>query len=130
MNTLIKSKISSRRRRQIVEQYRMKRYSRREICERYQISAPLLHKWNCWYYRHHILRYHSSSVMKPSYQDQKAQIDALKQRLKQLEIAYEEEKLKRQVFEIMIDEAEKSLEIPIRKKFGAKQFWKHGGNTP
>ncbi|HET9571159.1 MAG TPA: hypothetical protein VFP20_07110 [Bacteroidales bacterium] len=42
-------------------------------------------------------------------------------RIKSLEKALEQEKLRSRSFEVMIDVAEKQLNIPIRKKAGTKQ---------
>lgn len=47
--------------------------------------------------------------------------EELEKRIKDLEKALECEKMRSRGFEIMIDVAEKELQIPIRKKSGAKQ---------
>lgn len=49
------------------------------------------------------------------------QTKALKERVRQLEEALADEKLKSMALETMIDVAERELKVPIRKKSGAKQ---------
>lgn len=54
-------------------------------------------------------------------QSQAEQIKALEKQLKETQKALQEEKLKSRAYEIMIDVAEKELNIPVRKKSGPKQ---------
>ena len=51
-------------------------------------------------------------------------VEQLKLRIEQLKHQLEYEKLKSEAFDTMIDIAEKEFKIPIRKKYGAKQFKK------
>jgi transposase len=58
------------------------------------------------------------SVQTSKEQDEKR---ALKERVRKLEEALADEKLKSMALETMIDVAERELKVPIRKKPGAKQ---------
>ena len=51
-------------------------------------------------------------------------VDQLKLEIEQLKYQLEYEKLKSEAFNTMIDIAEQEFKIPIRKKYGAKQFKK------
>ena len=58
--------------------------------------------------------------MKPK-QSQAEQIKALEKQLEETQKALQEEKLKSRAYEIMVEEAEKEFNIPVRKKSGPKQ---------
>ncbi|MEO0333766.1 MAG: hypothetical protein AAF223_19175 [Bacteroidota bacterium] len=58
--------------------------------------------------------------MKPK-QSQAEQIKALEKQLAETQKALQEEKLKSRAYEIMVEEAEKEFNIPVRKKSGPKQ---------
>ena len=51
-------------------------------------------------------------------------VEQLKLEIEQLKHQLEYEKLKSEAFDTMIDIAEREFKIPIRKKYGAKQFRK------
>ena len=52
------------------------------------------------------------------------ELKKLKKEKQELEKALKWEELKSQLFETMVDIAEKELDLPIKKKFGTKQFEK------
>jgi len=52
------------------------------------------------------------------------ELKLLKQKNQKLEKALKWEELKSQIYETMVDIAEKEFDLPIRKKFGTKQFEK------
>lgn len=97
-----------------------------EVVLKYHISSKqLLFQWIGQYMGK------SLSLSEPKVTDldmkkQKDSLDALSDqekdlRIKSLEKALEMEKLRSRGFEVMIDVAEKQLNIPIRKKAGTKQ---------
>jgi transposase len=97
-----------------------------EVVLKYHISSKqLLFQWIGQYMGK------SLSLSEPKETDldmkkQKTNLDALSDqekdlRIKSLEKALEMEKLRSRGFEVMIDVAEKQLNIPIRKKAGTKQ---------
>lgn len=128
MKDLIKFRYSPDFRSRVVSRYRLGIHSIAEICEPLKISPNLLQKWNRWYYRHHLLKFWKSQPL-VLMEDPKKRLLQLEKELRELKEAYEDEKLKRQTYELMIRVAEREFEIPIRKKYGAKLSRKLGGTT-
>jgi len=110
----------------ILRDYYENSLSEDEVVSKYHLSSKqLFFQWIGQYMGK------SLSLSEPKETDldmkkQKDSLDALSDqakdlRIKSLEKALEMEKLRSRGFEVMIDVAEKQLNIPIRKKAGTKQ---------
>lgn len=94
--------------------------TQRQVCEKYGLSTKLLRQWYRWYHKSFLLPHTTPKPMKRK-KDSEQEIKALKAQLKATQKALEEEKLKSRAYEIMIDIAEKELNVPVRKKHGTQQ---------
>jgi transposase-like protein len=63
-------------------------------------------------------------------EDPQGEIARLREKVKQLEDQLEYEKLRSEAYETMIRIAEKEFNLPIKKKFGAKQSRSSGKSDP
>jgi len=110
----------------ILRDYYENDLSDEEVVLKYQISSKqLLFQW-IGQYMGKSLSLSEPKETDPDMKKQKTNLDALSDqakdlRIKSLEKALELEKLRSRGFEVMIDVAEKQLNIPIRKKAGTKQ---------
>ena len=105
--------------------------SEKQIHQQYGTDRILLWKWRRWYWQHfeqpHLSPYLSPSKTVQMRSKEKAlrdRIKALEKEKKELEKALDWERIKSETFETMIRIAEDELELPIRKKPGAKQSGK------
>ncbi len=99
----------------------------KRIHQEYGTDRILLLKWRRWYWLHFEQPYLSPSKtvqMRTKQQALRERIRALEKEKKELEKALDWERIKSQTFETMIRIAEDELELPIRKKPGAKQSGK------
>ena len=96
-----------------------------QACEKYRITAILIRKWRKQYYTRKIHPLLTAQPMKrkQSQSDRQAaeKIKALEKQLKQTQKALQDEKVKSRAYEIVIEVAEQELNIPVRKKPGARQ---------
>ncbi len=91
-----------------------------QACEKYGITLILIRKWRKQYHQRKIQPLLTTQPMKRK-QSHAEKIKALERQLKQTQKALQDEKVKSRAYEIMIDIAEQELNIPVRKKSGAKQ---------
>ena len=97
-----------------------------DVLSKYRINSKyLFYQW-VGQYMGKSLSLSESKEMDPEMKKQKDNLASLSDqekdlRIKSLEKALELEKLRSRGFEVMIDVAEKELNIPIRKKAGTKQ---------
>lgn len=105
---------------QVVEAYLQGDDDQRLVASRFGISQSSV---NIWLKKYQSQRTDSSKVEVSLDMEKKAENDknALEQKIKELEKALEEERLKRIGYQTMIDIAEKELKIDIRKKSDTKQ---------
>ena len=110
----------------IIRDYVENKMSTDEVVLKYRLNNKyLLYQW-IGQYLGKSLSLSEPKETDPDMKKQKDNIDALSDkekdlRIKSLEKALEFEKLRSRGFEVMIDVAEKKLNIPIRKKAGTKQ---------
>jgi len=99
----------------------------KQIYQYYGIDRNLLQHWRRWYWRQFEQAYISprskkiKMPMRTKEKELQARIKELEKQKAELEKSLEWERIKSHTFETMIKIAEKELEIPIRKKPGAKQ---------
>ena len=110
----------------IVRDYMENHLSPEAVVEKYRLNNKyLLYQW-VGQYLSKSLSLSDSNEMESDMKKVKDNIASLSDqekdlRIKNLEKALELEKLRSRGFEVMIDVAEKQLNIPIRKKAGTKQ---------
>lgn len=92
----------------------------KQACEKYGITLILIRKWRKQYYERKIQPLQTTQSMSRK-QSQTEKIKALEKQLKQTQQALQDEKVKSRAYEIMIEVAEEELNIPVRKKPGAKR---------
>ena len=120
-----KSYYPVRLRKKIIQSIDAGLFTPSQACEKYGLSTKLLRQWYRWYFKS-FLQPHTNWLMKrkkdPEQQHSpEKEIASLKAQLKATQKALEEEKLKSRAYEIMIDIAEKELNVPVRKKSGTQQ---------
>jgi len=101
-------------RRQIIERLRLQMLTERQVLTQLGISRTLLHQWNRTYQRYQHVWWHKPArfVMKKPFVDP---IQALQQKLADTEALLQQERLKNQALQTVIELAEKEFNIPIRK---------------
>ena len=110
-------------RRQIIERLRLQMLTERQVLTQLGISRTLLYQWNRTYQRYQYVWWHKPArfprfVMKKPLVDP---VQALQQRLADTEALLQQERLKNQALQTVIELAEKEFKIPIRKKSGSKR---------
>lgn len=109
----------------VVELYRLGLVSEAQILAELKISRNSLDVWNRAYQRYRLRRYYPetnySRLRFPKLLMKKKtdEIALLKQQLADTQKLLQQEKLKREALEIVINIAEQELKIPIRKKSGS-----------
>ena len=91
-----------------------------QACEKYGITIILTRKWRKQYHERKIQPLLTAQPMKQK-QSHAERIRVLEKQLRQTQKALQDEKVKSRAYEIMIEVAEQELNIPVRKKPGAKQ---------
>jgi len=110
----------------IIRDYMENNLSAEDVVVKYRLNSKyLFYQW-VGQYVGKSLSLSEPKETDPDMKKQKTNLDALSDqqkdlRIKSLEKALEMEKLRSRGFEVMIDVAEKQLNIPIRKKAGTKQ---------
>jgi len=110
----------------IIRDYMENNLSAEDVVVKYRLNSKyLFYQW-VGQYVGKSLSLPEPKETDPDMKKQKTNLDALSDqqkdlRIKSLEKALEMEKLRSRGFEVMIDVAEKQLNIPIRKKAGTKQ---------
>ena len=126
----------------IVQYYKSGLKDQKQIRQEYGLSPTQLDYLVRWYNRYFLnpqKNYYqtqkSKAMGRPKKQQKKQtasarekalekQIKQLQKEKKELEKSLKWEEIKSQLFEKMVEVAERELELPIRKKFGTKQFEK------
>ena len=132
-------KFSTLTKQRIVEYYKAGLKSEKQIRQEYGLSPIQLTYLVRWYNRYILARrqnvHHSqkSRTMKKNKKTSsktnrekklEKRLQELEQENKQLKKDYKEEQLKNKIYVKMVDIAERDLDIPVRKKYGTKQFEK------
>lgn len=104
----IKPRVDTSVKRQVIRSIEMGYLTKKEASEQYGVSRSSIDYW---------IKLYSCSVSTNNQESKELKSDKQKDLEKSLEVA----KLKILALETMIDEAEKSLKIDIRKKSGTKQ---------
>lgn len=104
----------------VIQQLEAELLTDQQACKKYGISLTLIRRWRRQYFKRRLLPHIKPRSMKPK-QSQAEQIKALEKQLEETQKALQEEKLKSRAYEIMVEEAEKEFNIPVRKKSGPKQ---------
>ena len=134
-------KLSILTKKKIVEFYKSGLKGEKQIRQEYGVSPLLLEKLVRWYNRYFLnpqKNYYqtvkSRAMARPKKKRKTSEnarekalekeLKLLKQKNQKLEKALKWEELKTKVYETMVDIAEKEFDLPIRKKFGTKQFEK------
>lgn len=110
-------------RRQIIERLRLEMLTERQVLTQPGISRTLLHHWNRTYQRYQH-RWWFKPARFPRFGMKKPVADplqALHQKLADTEALLQQERLKNQALQTVIEVAEKEFRIPIRKKPGSKR---------
>ena len=105
----------------VVELYRLKLVSEQQILAELNLSRNSLRVWNRAYQRYRFRRYYPKPKRAPLMKGKADEVALLKKQLADTQKLLQQEQLKREALEIMINIAEKDLNIPIRKKPGPKQ---------
>ncbi len=105
----------------VVELYRLELVSQSQILAELNISLNSFRAWNRAYQRYRLRRYYPKSKNIRKMKNEADEITRLKLQLAQTESLLQQEKLKREAFETMINIAEKEFKITIRKKSGPKR---------
>lgn len=108
-------------RRHVVELYRLGLVSESQILTELKISRSLLKNWNRFYQRYRLNRFYPPIKPIPTMKNPTDEIALLREQLAQTEKLLQQEKLKREALDMMINIAEKEFKIPIRKKSGPKR---------
>lgn len=126
----LKRKLSVSTRKKIVEYWLLGIKTEQQIRQQYGVDAQLLQQLSRWYRKTKKTTSSTSSTPSKS-TTMKSEKKALQQRIKALEKEnaalkkhLEWVELKSFTFETMIKVAEDELDIPLRKKYGAKPFKK------
>lgn len=110
-------------RRQIIERLRLQMLTERQVLTQLRISRTLLHQWNRTYQRYQHVWWHKPARF-PRFGMKKPAVDslqALQQKLADTETLLQQERLKNQALQTVIEIAEKEFSIAIRKKSGSKR---------
>ena len=104
----------------VIQQIDAELLTEQQACEKYGITIILIRQWRKQYLQRKILPLQNIQPMKRK-QSQTEKIKELEKQLKQTQKALQDEKVKSRAYEIMIEVAEEELNIPVRKKPGARQ---------
>ena len=120
--------------RRIVSDYLSKRYSREQLCKIYGVGQTTVYKWisnfasvgHCRRKVRSAARCKQNPLPMPKKQQKTTETEAeelarLREENKRLSEALKMAEWMNHAKDVMIDEAEKTFNIPIRKKSGAKQ---------
>lgn len=126
--------------RQVVEYWLWCDESTADICKSLKIERPLLSRWHRWHFRTRDIRYNvpkmvlhpnlikwqKRQLMKNKAVEKQIEKDGqdvvlLSKQVADLKAVLAAEKLRAEAYSTMIDIAEESFKIEIRKKSGAKQ---------
>ena len=102
----------------VVELYRLKLVSEKQILAELTISRHSLQVWNRAYQRYRLRRYYPNPKRARLMKGKTDEIALLKKQLADTQRLLQHEQLKREALEIMINIAEEKLKIPVRKKPG------------
>ena len=105
-------------RRRIIERLRLQMLTEQQVLTQLSISRTLLHQWNRTYQRYQLTWWFKPArfphfVMKKPVVDS---LQALRKKLAETQAALQQERLKNQALQAVIEVAENELNIPIRKK--------------
>jgi len=110
-------------RRKVIEEYLSTNVSKMSLLRKYDIKMKSgIQRWMKLYgYKEKqpavlIFTWRSSHALVRKMNTDKASKKQLEEKIKELERLLEDEKLRSEIYERMIDKAEKELKIPIRKK--------------
>ena len=106
----------------VVREYESTKVSKAFLKRKYGVSGITLITY--WLKRYGNNPYLSDHQIIPNMPEDKsdtsAEVQKLKQRIRQLKRELEDEKLRSEAYSLMIKKAEEELKIPIRKKFNTK----------
>ena len=110
-------------RRRIIERLRLQMVTEQQVLTELGISRTLLNHWNRTYQRYQHTWWFKPARF-PRFVMKKPVVDplqALQQKLADTEVLLQQERLKNQALQTVIEIAEKEFNIPIRKKSGSKR---------
>lgn len=106
----------------VVREYESTKASKAYLKRKYGVSGITL--INCWLKRYgnnaYLSDHQKISNMPEDKSEGSAEVQKLKQRIRQLERELEDEKLRSEAYSLMIKKAEEEFKIPIRKKHNTK----------
>lgn len=109
--------------RRIIERLRLQMVTEQQILTELDISRTLLNQWNRTYQRYQH-RWWFKPARFPRFVMKKPVVDsleALQKKLAETQAALQQERLKNQALQAVIEVAEKEFKIPIRKKSGSRR---------